>query len=147
LPVFLYTIIRKDGGVYECKAENSFGNDAIMHTLVVQAPPPPPSISLAGTTGTTITVRLKSPTDSSPLHGMTLHYKQDFGDFETTQISPTVSEYTLEGNSRVILFKMCLLETKAAREPILLIPVNNVAPKITLTGWCGSTYMLCNGEV
>ena len=90
---------RKDGGIYQCKAENSFGNDAIMHTLVVQAPPQPPSISLAGTSGTSITVRLKSPTDSAPLHGLTLHYKQDFGEWDTTQIQPSINEYTLEGLS------------------------------------------------
>ncbi|CAL8111483.1 unnamed protein product [Orchesella dallaii] len=92
-------VTRKDAGDYHCRAENSFGQDAIMHSLVVQAPPQPPSISLSGTTGTSITVRLKSPMDSAPLHGMTVHYKQDFGEWETTQISPTTNEYTLEGLS------------------------------------------------
>lgn len=45
-------VTRKDAGDYACKAENSNGHDTIMHTLVVQAPPQPPSISLAGATGT-----------------------------------------------------------------------------------------------
>jgi hypothetical protein len=92
-------VSRKDAGDYACRAENSFGQDAIMHTLVVQSPPQPPSISLAGATGTAITVRLKSPMDSAPLHGLTIHYKQDFGEWETTQIPPTTSEYTLESLS------------------------------------------------
>ncbi|XP_035704480.1 Down syndrome cell adhesion molecule-like protein Dscam2 isoform X15 [Folsomia candida] len=90
-------VTRKDAGDYACKAENSNGHDTIMHTLVVQAPPQPPSISLAGATGTAITVRLKSPSDSAPLHGLTIHYKQDFGEWEATQIPPNMSEYTLEG--------------------------------------------------
>jgi len=92
-------VTRKDAGDYACRAQNSFGHDAIMHSLVVQAPPRPPGISLAGTSGTSITLRLKSSMDSTPVHGITLHYKQDFGEWETTQTPPTMSEYTLEGLS------------------------------------------------
>ena len=92
-------VLRKDAGDYSCRAENSNGYDTIVHTLVVQAPPQPPTITLVKTTESTITVRMRSPTDSAPLHGLTLHYKQDFGEWETTQIAPTITEYNLEGLS------------------------------------------------
>jgi len=36
------------------------------------------------------------PTDNAPIHGYTIHYKPEFGDWETVQISSTAQKYTLE---------------------------------------------------
>lgn len=35
-------------------------------------------------------------TDNAPIHGYTIHYKPEFGDWETVQISSTAQKYTLE---------------------------------------------------
>ena len=35
-------------------------------------------------------------TDAAPLHGYTVHYKPEFGDWETVQVSHQAQKYTLE---------------------------------------------------
>ncbi|XP_071455023.1 cell adhesion molecule Dscam1 [Hetaerina americana] len=96
---------RGDAGEYACSVENSFGQDTVTHQLIVHAPPHSPQVSLTSTTTSSITMRLRPhPTDTNtPLHGYTVHYKPEFGDWETAQVaagqetSGGQNKYTLEG--------------------------------------------------
>lgn len=36
------------------------------------------------------------PTDTAPLHGYTIHYKPEFGEWETVQVASQAQKYTLE---------------------------------------------------
>ncbi|CAK1540555.1 unnamed protein product [Leptosia nina] len=70
----------------------------ITHTLSVLAPPFPPQLSIASSSVSSLTLRLKPPVDAdqSPAAGYTIHYKQEFGDWETVQIPSNTDTYTLE---------------------------------------------------
>jgi hypothetical protein len=35
-------------------------------------------------------------TDTAPLHGYTIHYKPEFGEWETVQVGSQTTKYTLE---------------------------------------------------
>ncbi|XP_048506692.1 Down syndrome cell adhesion molecule-like protein Dscam2 isoform X9 [Athalia rosae] len=95
--LFIKEVDRADAGEYSCHVENSFGHDTVTHQLVVHAPPHSPQVTLTATTTNTLTMKLRPhPTDNAPLHGYTIHYKPEFGDWETLQVSSTAQKYTLE---------------------------------------------------
>ncbi|XP_055906126.1 cell adhesion molecule Dscam2 isoform X12 [Eupeodes corollae] len=88
---------RQDAGEYSCHAENSIAKDSITHKLIVLAPPQSPQVSITATTTDALTVKLKPHEgDSAPLHGYTLHYKPEFGEWETAEVSVEAQKYTIE---------------------------------------------------
>ncbi|XP_047019436.1 Down syndrome cell adhesion molecule-like protein Dscam2 isoform X23 [Helicoverpa zea] len=91
-------VAREDAGEYSCHVDNQFGTDTVTHTLSVLAPPFPPQLSIASSSVSSLTLRLKPSVDvdQSPAAGYTIHYKQEFGDWETVQIPSTTDTYTLE---------------------------------------------------
>nr|XP_031842375.1 Down syndrome cell adhesion molecule-like protein Dscam2 isoform X1 [Nomia melanderi] len=95
--LFIKEVDRTDAGEYSCYVENSYGHDTVTHQLVVHAPPHSPKVSLSGTTTNSLSMKLQPhPNDNAPIHGYTIHYKPEFGDWETAQISSTDQEHTLE---------------------------------------------------
>ncbi|XP_070160071.1 Down syndrome cell adhesion molecule 1 isoform X1 [Polyergus mexicanus] len=95
--LFIKEVDRADAGEYSCYVENSFGHDTVTHQLIVHAPPHSPQVTLTATTTNSLTMKLRPhPTDNAPIHGYTIHYKPEFGDWETVQISSTAQKYTLE---------------------------------------------------
>ncbi|XP_069678028.1 cell adhesion molecule Dscam1 isoform X19 [Periplaneta americana] len=95
--LFIKSVTRQDAGEYSCSVENSFGHDTVTHQLVVHAPPHSPQVSLTSMTTNSITMKLRPhPTDTAPLHGYTVHYKPEFGDWETVQVPSQATKYTLE---------------------------------------------------
>lgn len=54
----------------------------------VKAPPFPPQLSIASSSVSSLTLRLKPSEDAgqSAAAGYTIHYKQEFGDWETVQV-------------------------------------------------------------
>ncbi|XP_046962712.1 Down syndrome cell adhesion molecule-like protein Dscam2 isoform X25 [Vanessa cardui] len=91
-------VAREDAGEYSCHVDNQFGTDTVTHTLSVLAPPFPPQLSIASSSVSSLTLRLKPSLDAaqSPAAGYTIHYKQEFGDWETVQIPSNTDTYTLE---------------------------------------------------
>ncbi|XP_063620535.1 cell adhesion molecule Dscam2 isoform X49 [Cydia splendana] len=91
-------VAREDAGEYSCHVDNQFGTDTVTHTLSVLAPPFPPQLSIASSSVSSLTLRLKPSdnADQSPAAGYTIHYKQEFGDWETVQIPSNTDTYTLE---------------------------------------------------
>ncbi|XP_072939083.1 cell adhesion molecule Dscam1 isoform X15 [Epargyreus clarus] len=91
-------VAREDAGEYSCHVDNQFGTDTVTHTLSVLAPPFPPQLSIASSSVSSLTLRLKPSVDAdqSPAAGYTIHYKQEFGDWETVQIPSNTDTYTLE---------------------------------------------------
>ncbi|CAK1600970.1 unnamed protein product [Parnassius mnemosyne] len=91
-------VAREDAGEYSCHVDNPFGTDSVTHTLSVLAPPFPPQLSIASSSVSSLTLRLKPSVDvdQSPAAGYTIHYKQEFGDWETVQIPSNTDTYTLE---------------------------------------------------
>ncbi|XP_023247278.1 Down syndrome cell adhesion molecule-like protein Dscam2 [Copidosoma floridanum] len=95
--LFIKEVDRTDAGEYSCYVENTFGHDTVTHQLVVHAPPHSPQVTLTATTTNSITMKLRPhPNDNAPIHGYTIHYKPEFGDWETVQISSIALKYTLE---------------------------------------------------
>nr|XP_026485371.1 Down syndrome cell adhesion molecule-like protein Dscam2 isoform X16 [Vanessa tameamea] len=91
-------VAREDAGEYSCHVDNQFGTDTVTHTLSVLAPPFPPQLNIASSSVSSLTLRLKPSLDAaqSPAAGYTIHYKQEFGDWETVQIPSNTDTYTLE---------------------------------------------------
>nr|XP_015838912.1 PREDICTED: Down syndrome cell adhesion molecule isoform X40 [Tribolium castaneum] len=95
--LFIRDVSRNNAGEYSCHVENDYGQDSVTHQLIVNAPPHAPQIALTSTTTNSLTFKLKPhESDVEPIHGYTIHYKPEFGDWETVQIGPTVEKYTLE---------------------------------------------------
>ncbi|XP_048480575.1 Down syndrome cell adhesion molecule-like protein Dscam2 isoform X15 [Plutella xylostella] len=90
-------VARDDAGEYSCHVDNQFGTDTVTHTLAVLAPPFPPQLSIASSSVSSLTLRLKpsEETDQTPA-GYTIHYKQEFGDWETVQVPSNTDTYTLD---------------------------------------------------
>ncbi|XP_052739475.1 cell adhesion molecule Dscam2 isoform X15 [Bicyclus anynana] len=91
-------VAREDAGEYSCHVDNQFGTDTVTHTLSVLAPPFPPQLTIASSSVSSLTLRLKPSLEAeqSPAAGYTIHYKQEFGDWETVQIPSNTDTYTLE---------------------------------------------------
>uniref|UniRef100_A0A8D8X8C8 Down syndrome cell adhesion molecule-like protein Dscam2 n=1 Tax=Cacopsylla melanoneura TaxID=428564 RepID=A0A8D8X8C8_9HEMI len=95
--LFIKTVTRSDAGEYSCSVENSFGVDTVTHQLIVHAPPHLPQVQLTTTTTNSITMKLKPhPNDKEPIHGYTVRYKPEFGDWDTVQVPATAQKYTVE---------------------------------------------------
>ncbi|XP_054089348.1 cell adhesion molecule Dscam2 isoform X41 [Zeugodacus cucurbitae] len=95
--LLIKTVNRQDAGEYSCHAENSIAKDSITHKLIVLAPPQSPQVSLSATTTDSLTVKLKPHEgDTAPLHGYTLHYKPEFGEWETAEVSVDAQKFTIE---------------------------------------------------
>ncbi|XP_015172314.1 PREDICTED: Down syndrome cell adhesion molecule-like protein Dscam2 isoform X33 [Polistes dominula] len=95
--LFIKEVDRADAGEYSCYVENSFGHDTVTHQLIVNAPPHSPQVTLTAMTTNSLTMKLRPhSTDNAPINGYTIHYKPEFGDWETAQISSSVQKYTLE---------------------------------------------------
>ncbi|KAK9507868.1 hypothetical protein O3M35_007638 [Rhynocoris fuscipes] len=95
--LLIKSVTRNDAGDYSCSVENSFGKDSVTHHLVILAPPHVPQVTLTSTTTNSITMKLKpNPQDTEPIHGYTVKFKPEFGDWESVQLAPTVHKYTLE---------------------------------------------------
>ena len=62
----------------------------------MNGPPDPPEVSITSQTMDTVTVKLRprDPEDRTPVHGYTLHYKPEFGDWNEAQIPFGSEEYT-----------------------------------------------------
>nr|XP_033326674.1 Down syndrome cell adhesion molecule-like protein Dscam2 isoform X42 [Megalopta genalis] len=95
--LFIKEVDRTDAGEYSCYVENSYGHDTVTHQLVVHAPPHSPQVTLTATTTNSLTMKLRPhPTDNAPIHGYTINYKPEFGNWETALISSTDQIHTLE---------------------------------------------------
>ncbi|XP_049309246.1 Down syndrome cell adhesion molecule-like protein Dscam2 isoform X40 [Bactrocera dorsalis] len=95
--LLIKTVNRQDAGEYSCHAENSIAKDSITHKLIVLAPPQSPQVSLSATTTDSLTVKVKPHEgDTAPLHGYTLHYKPEFGEWETAEVSVDAQKFTIE---------------------------------------------------
>lgn len=71
---------------------------------ILSAPPQAPQVIVGATTTDSITVKLKKhETDSAPLHGYTLHYKPEFGEWETADVSTEAQKHTIENLVRRFL--------------------------------------------
>ncbi|KRF98080.1 uncharacterized protein Dwil_GK22019, isoform AQ [Drosophila willistoni] len=96
--LLIKSVNRQDAGDYSCHAENSIAKDSITHKLIVLAPPQSPHVTLSATTTDTLTVKLKPHEgDTAPLHGYTLHYKPEFGEWETAEVSVESQKQNIEG--------------------------------------------------
>ncbi|CAH0555685.1 unnamed protein product [Brassicogethes aeneus] len=95
--LFIRDVTRTDAGEYTCRVENDYGQDSVTHQLIVNAPPHAPQVTLTSTTTNSLTVKLKAHEDDvEPIHGYTVHYKPEFGEWETVQVGPSIEKYTLE---------------------------------------------------
>ncbi|KAL7736494.1 hypothetical protein ACLKA6_019693 [Drosophila palustris] len=95
--LLIKSVNRQDAGDYSCHAENSIAKDSITHKLIVLAPPQSPHVTLSATTTDALTVRLKPHEgDTAPLHGYTLHYKPEFGEWETAEVSVDSQKHNIE---------------------------------------------------
>ncbi|KAI5709459.1 hypothetical protein M8J75_000409 [Diaphorina citri] len=95
--LLIKTVTRSDAGEYSCSVQNSFGVETVTHQLIVHAPPYLPQVQLTTTTTNSITMKLKPhPNDKEPIHGYTVRYKPEFGDWDTVQVPATAQKYTLE---------------------------------------------------
>jgi len=85
----------EDAGRYTCMVNNKFGQDQVSHELIVNGPPPPPTLAVTGQTTNSITVKLRefdeddesSAKRKSPVHGYTMYYKPEFGEEKTEPVS------------------------------------------------------------
>lgn len=95
--LFIKDVIRQDAGEYTCTAENSIAKDSITHKLIVLAPPLSPQVTLTAATTESLKLKLKpNDADTAPIHGYTLHYKPEFGDWETVEVAVDAQKYTIE---------------------------------------------------
>ncbi|CAH1122837.1 unnamed protein product [Ceutorhynchus assimilis] len=95
--LFIRDVTRTDAGEYSCKVENDFGQDSVTHQLIVNAPPRAPQVSLTSTTTNSLTIKIKPhDSDGEQVHGYTIHYKPEFGEWENVQVGPATDKFTLE---------------------------------------------------
>ena len=91
-------VTKQDSGKYTCMVNNKYGQDRVYHELIVNGPPEGPNVSISSQTTDSVTLKLrpKNPKDKTPVHGYTLHYKAEFGDWSSEQIPFGSEEYTLD---------------------------------------------------
>ncbi|XP_013118510.2 cell adhesion molecule Dscam2 isoform X21 [Stomoxys calcitrans] len=95
--LLIKSVNRQDAGDYTCHAENSIAKDSITHKLIVLAPPMSPQVTLSATTTDSLTVKVKPHEgDTAPLHGYTLHYKPEFGEWETAEVAVDAQKFNIE---------------------------------------------------
>ncbi|XP_050305226.1 cell adhesion molecule Dscam2 isoform X46 [Anthonomus grandis grandis] len=95
--LFIRDVTRGDAGEYSCKVENDFGQDSVTHQLIVNAPPRAPQVTLTSTTTNSLTIKIKPhESDGEQIHGYTIHYKPEFGEWENIQVGAATDKYTLE---------------------------------------------------
>ncbi|VEN35147.1 unnamed protein product, partial [Callosobruchus maculatus] len=95
--LFIRDVTRGDAGEYSCKVENDYGQDSVTHQLIVNAPPHPPNVQLIATTTDSLTIKLKPhEADAESIHGYTIHYKPEFGDWEKVEVGPSTDKYTID---------------------------------------------------
>jgi Down syndrome cell adhesion molecule-like protein 1 len=95
--LYIREVVRNDAGEYTCSAENSIAKDSITHKLVILAPPQAPSVIVGATTTDSITIKLKKhETDPAPINGFTIHYKPEFGEWETADVSVDAQKHSIE---------------------------------------------------
>ncbi|XP_073812149.1 Down syndrome cell adhesion molecule 1 isoform X23 [Musca autumnalis] len=95
--LLIKSVNRQDAGDYTCHAENSIAKDSITHKLIVLAPPMSPQVTLSATTTDSLTVKVKPHEgDTAPLHGYTLHYKPEFGEWETAEVAVDAQKFTID---------------------------------------------------
>ena len=89
---------KEDAGNYTCMVNNKFGQHMITHELIVNGPPAPPEVMLTSQTTNSVTLKLKQKdiNDRTPIHGYSLHYKPEFGDWDVAQIPFGSDEFTLD---------------------------------------------------
>ena len=91
-------VLKEDAGKYTCMVNNKYGQDMVVHELIVNGPPEAPNVSISSQTTDSVTLKLrtKNPEDKTPVHGYTLHYKVEFGDWNSEQIPFGSEEFTLD---------------------------------------------------
>ncbi|KAL5286966.1 Dscam family protein [Megaselia abdita] len=95
--LLIKSVTRQDAGEYTCHAENPIAKDSITHKLNVLAPPQSPQLSLSATTTDALTVKVKPHDgDTAPLHGYTLHYKPEFGEWETSEVTVDSQKHSID---------------------------------------------------
>jgi Down syndrome cell adhesion protein 1 len=77
---------------------NKYGQDMVVHELIVNGPPEPPNVSISAQTTNSVTLKLrpKNPEDKTPVHGYNLNFKAEFGDWNTEMIPFGTEEYSLD---------------------------------------------------
>ncbi|CAK1540390.1 unnamed protein product [Leptosia nina] len=84
-------------GNFTCTAHNSIGEDSIVYVVVVVLPPGAPALSLQYTTATSIKLHWRLPTDTTPVLGYVLHYKQaSEPEWNSVELSPELTSYTMD---------------------------------------------------
>jgi Down syndrome cell adhesion protein 1 len=70
----------------------------VTHELIVNGAPDPPEVTLTAQTTDSVTIKIKAknPEDKTPVHGYTLHYKPDLGDWDTAAIPYGSEEFSLD---------------------------------------------------
>ena len=94
------TRVRKaDAGKYTCMVNNKYGQDMVVHELIVNGPPEPPNVSISSQTTDSVTLKLrpKNIEDKTPVHGYNLHFKAEFGDWNSEIIPFGTEEFILDG--------------------------------------------------
>ncbi len=88
---------------------NKFGQDMVTHSVMVNGPPDPPEVKITSQTTDSVTVKLEQKDMSkkvdgaseskhkTPVHGYTLHYKPEFGDWNTAKVPFGSEEFTMDG--------------------------------------------------
>lgn len=94
--LFIRDAARSDAGEYSCHVENDFGQDSVTHQLIVNAPPHAPKVSITTTTTNSLTIKFKPNDEDTEIHGYSINYKAEFGEWKTIQVGPTTEKYTLE---------------------------------------------------
>ncbi|XP_072155042.1 cell adhesion molecule Dscam1 isoform X22 [Bemisia tabaci] len=95
--LLIKSVTRTDAGEYSCSVENNYGQDSVTHQLMILAPPHKPIVTLTSSTTNSITMKLQPHQgDTEPIHGYTVRYKAEFGEWESIQVPASAQKYTIE---------------------------------------------------
>ncbi|XP_074653669.1 cell adhesion molecule Dscam1-like [Tubulanus polymorphus] len=85
-----------DAANYTCRAFNVHGADEITVSLVVQAPPKQPFVTVAATTTSSIQINWRSGSNGgSAIRGFIFYYKKAFQDWQNVKLKAQVRSYTV----------------------------------------------------